>query len=85
MAPGVEEVPERPLSPLSLVRWAAAEKARAVAARFPQALVIGADTEVVLRGRALGKPRDRNDARRMLRELSGRTHLVYTALHVING
>jgi septum formation protein len=72
------------MKPLALVRWAAAEKARAVAVRFPSALVVGADTEVVLLGAALGKPRDREDARQMLRQLSGRTHLVYTALHVIN-
>jgi septum formation protein len=85
VASGVDEVPARPLRPLALVRWAAAEKARAVAARFPRDLIIGADTEVVLMGRALGKPRDRDDARRMLRELSGRTHLVYTAVHVIDG
>lgn len=78
-------MPDQPLRPLSLVRWAAAAKARVVAARFPRAVVIGADTEVVLLGRALGKPRDHNDARRMLRDLAGRTHLVYTALHVIDG
>jgi septum formation protein len=44
--------------------------------------VLGADTAVVLDGRILGKPRDRDDAVRMLGELSGRTHAVLTAVAV---
>lgn len=43
---------------------------------------IGADTEVVLGGQALGKPRDAADARRMLRSLSGREHQVMTGVAV---
>lgn len=44
--------------------------------------VIGADTIVVMDGEVLGKPADRDDARRMLRLLSGRTHTVYTGVCV---
>lgn len=46
------------------------------------ALVIAADTEVFLDGRVLGKPRDLDDARAMLRSLSGRAHKVYSGLAV---
>ena len=59
-------------------------KASAVAAD-DGALVIGSDTIVVIDDGVLGKPRDRDDARRMLRMLSGRTHTVYTAVAVRRG
>ena len=48
-------------------------------------LVIGADTIVALDGVIYGKPKDRQDAIRMLKNLSGRTHQVYTGVTVING
>ena len=50
-----------------------------------EALVIGADTLVVLDGQALGKPTDRDDARRMLRALSGRRHEAVTGVAVGRG
>jgi septum formation protein len=59
----------------------AAEKARAV----PGETVLGADTAVVLDGEILGKPRDAEDARRMLRALSGRRHEVVTGVCVRRG
>ena len=57
-------------------------RAKAVAVRevAPDALVVAADTLVVLEGAALGKPRDRADARRMLSALAGRTHDVVTGV-----
>ena len=60
-------------------------KARAVAAGLDRApaVILGADTEVVLDGRLLGKPRDPVDAARMLRELRGREHEVITGLAVV--
>lgn len=61
----------------------ATEKGLAVAARHPDALVIAADTIVVVDGEIFGKPADRADARRMLRVLSGRTHVVRTAVAVV--
>ena len=60
----------------------ARSKADAIAAREPGAVVIGADTIVVLDGDILGKPNDELDAARMLRRLSGRTHAVHTAVAV---
>ena len=61
----------------------ATEKGLAVAARHPDALVIAADTIVVVDGDIFGKPADRADACRMLRVLSGRTHVVHTAVAVV--
>jgi septum formation protein len=58
----------------------AREKGRVVGARYPDALIISADTIVVIDGQVLGKPRDAADATRMLRTLSGRTHVVFTAV-----
>ncbi len=60
----------------------AREKAASIALREPSALVIAADTIVVIDGQVLGKPRDNPDAARMLRMLSGRTHQVRTAIAV---
>jgi septum formation protein len=76
-------IPERQRrgeSPRKFAERLAREKARAIFARNPRRLVLGADTIVLVRGRVLGKPRDRADARRMLRLLSGRTHQVTTAV-----
>jgi septum formation protein len=63
-------------TPESYARRVAADKAAAV----PGELVLGADTVVVLGHEILGKPRDAEDARRMLRALSGRVHRVLTAV-----
>jgi len=57
----------------------ARDKARAVSSRYPDAIVVGADTIVVCENQILEKPADANDARRMLATLSGRTHTVVTA------
>jgi septum formation protein len=57
-------------------------KAHTIAAREPGAVVIAADTIVVVDGDVLGKPRGEEDARAMLQRLSGRTHTVLTAIAV---
>ena len=59
-------------------------KAAAIGAEKDQ-IVIGADTVVVLGGQVLGKPRDAEDAIRMLHSLSGKTHQVMTGVCVIKG
>lgn len=53
---------------------------RAVGARDPHALVLGADTEVVVDDKVFGKPRDADDAAAMLRALSGHTHAVISCV-----
>ena len=60
----------------------AREKATAIAAREADAVVVAADTIVVVDGDILGKPRDEADAAVMLRRLSGRAHVVLTAVAV---
>ena len=69
--------------PLAHAERLAREKGTAVAARYPEALTIAADTIVVIDEQVLGKPRDVADATRMLRQLSGRTHTVFTAVAVV--
>jgi septum formation protein len=65
------------------VRALALEKARRIAARRPGALVIGADTVVVIRGERLGKPKDEAEALDMLRRLHGRAHEVWTGVAAV--
>lgn len=60
----------------------AKKKAEAVAARYPEALVIAADTGVFRDGRAYGKPDDLEEAKRFLAALSGGWHSVFTGLVV---
>jgi septum formation protein len=67
------------------VRALALDKARRIAARRPDAVVIGADTVVVARDVRLGKPRDADEALTMLRRLHGRTHEVWTGVAVVRG
>lgn len=67
-------------SPFDAAERLAREKAAAAGAGADGALVVAADTLVVLDGQALGKPRDRADARRMLSALAGRTHDVVTGV-----
>jgi septum formation protein len=68
--------------PREMVKHNAALKADWVAARYPEATVIGADTTVFIDRTVLNKPRDGAEARAMLRMLSGRTHTVFTGLAV---
>ena len=71
--------------PAALVEKLASAKAAtaAAAARQPDAVVLGCDTVVDLDGQVLGKPADRSEAERMLRALSGRSHLVHTGVCAI--
>jgi septum formation protein len=68
--------------PRAMVAHNAALKAEWVAARHPEAIVLGADTTVFIGRTVLNKPRDAAGARAMLRMLAGRTHTVFTGLAV---
>ena len=74
-------------SPRALVLRLAEEKGRSVAARLPldepPAVVLSADTGVVLDRRVLGKPKDPDEARSMLRSLRGRVHEVMTSVFIL--
>ena len=70
-------------SPDALVMENACRKAAAVAALHPGRMVLGSDTVVCVDGQVLGKPKDEEDAFRMLHSLSGREHQVYTGVCLI--
>lgn len=79
-----EEVIAPGTPPQDAVQQLAAQKAAAAAKDCPGDTVIGADTVVTLDGGILGKPRDKEDAARMLRQLSGKTHEVYTGVCILH-
>ena len=79
---GTEELKEASMPPQELCLHNAAAKAEAVFREHPDSTVIGADTLVFLEGFPLGKPEDEEEARSMLRKLSGRTHHVCTAVAI---
>lgn len=76
----VDENEDRDHDPRTLVSGNAALKADAVSHLHPQAWVLGADTTVFVDDTVLNKPRDQEEARQMLRDLSGRAHSVFTGL-----
>jgi MAF protein len=78
----VDERLEGSFHPADYVKRLAMRKAGAVAERFPDDFVIGADTIVVLDSQILGKPGNRDEARNMLTRLSGKTHSVYTGVSI---
>lgn len=77
---GFDESTLAETDPVRFAVAAAVAKAREVGERFPGSLVIAADTIVSVDGEIFGKPKDRGDARSMLRRLSGRDQLVITGL-----
>lgn len=79
-----ERLPEG-IRPEEVPVYLAQIKAQAVAAEHPDDVVIGADTVVILDAEVLGKPRDKDDAVRMLRALSGKTHTVITGCAILQG
>jgi len=79
------EIDERYLPgepPIAHAERLAREKCAVIAARVPEAVVIAADTIVVIDDLVLGKPQDDGEAASMLRRLAGRTHTVFTAVAV---
>ncbi|MCL2195061.1 MAG: Maf family protein [Oscillospiraceae bacterium] len=79
-APDIDETIAPGVRPKDAARELACQKAAAVAALYPGACVIAADTIVVVDGEILGKPADEADAARMLRQLSEREHTVITGV-----
>jgi septum formation protein len=69
-------------SPKQHVRRLAQEKAQLIAQKYPRAWVLGADTIVVIDGLILGKPKNKTQAKEMLKKLSGREHKVFTGFAV---
>ncbi len=69
--------------PDDYVKRLAREKAEAVAGNYENALILGADTIVVIDNKIIGKPKDLDDARKMLRMLSGKRHEVLTGIAIV--
>ncbi|MGB7434811.1 MAG: Maf family protein [Candidatus Acidiferrum sp.] len=84
LSSAVDETPYPNETPQQLVQRLANAKAELVAARaVAPAILVAADTVVVLDGQILGKPRSTDDARRMLQLFSGRTHSVITGVSLV--
>ncbi len=81
---GASETMPGPVSPKEHVVEISRRKAHAVAPRYRQELVLGADTVVVLGDDIIEKPVDSEDAARMLERLSGETHRVFTGITLID-
>jgi len=80
----IDETPVGGESPEDFVRRMAVSKAQMIHAQHPQDIVLGSDTAVVLHGRILGKPDNREHAIEMLLSLSGREHRVLTGVAVVH-
>ncbi len=77
-----ENVPTLP--PIDMALYLAKTKAKDIYMKYPDQIVIGADTIVIIEGKVLGKPKNRDDAYQMLQLLSGKTHEVVTAYYLID-
>ncbi|MBG9566233.1 Maf family protein [Brevibacillus agri] len=84
MTSDVDETTAPGLSPAQVVEELSLRKAKEVAARLTEGVVLGSDTIVVLDGHILGKPADEADAFRMLSMLQGREHTVYSGVALID-
>ncbi|NLB61152.1 MAG: septum formation protein Maf [Clostridiales bacterium] len=71
------------VAPNDYVKLLAQRKAHDIAIKHKNACVIGSDTIVVLNNEIIGKPKDIQDAKAILKKLSGKTHTVYTGVCVI--
>jgi septum formation protein len=80
--PDIDENAREGETPADYVKRLALEKAEAVAAEYPDEIILAADTTVVINDRIIGKPTDLADARKMLEMLSGSWHEVLTGIAV---
>ncbi|GBD86711.1 maf-like protein YhdE [bacterium BMS3Abin03] len=71
-------------TPVHCVKRLAEEKMQKARERINEGIIITADTIVVLKGKVIGKPKNKNEAKKYLKELSGNIHAVYTGFSVYN-
>ena len=81
----IPEVPRANETPVDFAKRMAQEKAQTVQTQFPGRVILAADTVVAIENEILGKPMNLDDAARMLRMLSGRSHQVITAVCLTSG
>lgn len=79
-----EEDMELALTPHQLAIFLSSEKAKTISVKYPNAIVIAADTFIVFKGRLLGKPHTYGEAVRMLTLLNGKQHSVITGFTIID-
>lgn len=79
-----EELKIKHFSPKEFVEHLALEKAKSSIAQNPNSIILAADTTVDLNGKIIVKPNDIEDAKRMLKKLSGQKHSVYTSYIIID-
>lgn len=82
--PNFEETPTS-LGPVEECLFFAEQKAKSILDKHPHAFLLSSDTLIACDGRKLGKPMDAEDAVRILKTLSGKTHEVHTAVCLIGG
>ena len=80
----IDEAGKKGESPPGMVKRLSKEKMSKALEKIDDGVIITADTIVVIDNKILGKPRDKKDAERILKKLSGRTHIVYTGFSVFN-
>lgn len=81
----INETPHENETPVMYVERMALEKARTVAERHPDNVVLGSDTSVIFNDHILGKPLNTAEAMAMLKSLSGQTHYVLSAVALVCG
>jgi septum formation protein len=79
-----EETLDHTVNPHNLAKRLSLEKARAVAGKYKDALIIAADTFIVFKGKLLGKPHTPEEARNMLTMLNGKSHSVITGYTILD-
>lgn len=83
-SPNVNESINLDLSPQDIVMTLSLRKANSALNTYPNSVIIGSDTIVVSGGKVLGKPDNEEDAKQMLKQLSGQVHSVYTGVTIID-
>ncbi len=83
-SPLYEEENLEELSPYEEARRFALEKAKSIAAQYPKHLILGSDTLIEFRGQKIGKPKDANDAEKILETLQGQSHDILTSTVIWN-
>ena len=85
VVPDIDEsvFPSERVSPCEYAKRLALAKAKNVAAKFPESLVIGADTVVDYKGKIIGKPADAKQAEQITRKLFSKPHKVITAVAIV--
>ena len=79
-----EEDLSLPLPPRALARYLSQEKAKAIAGKYKNAIIIAADTFIVFKKHIFGKPHTAKEAERMLRTLNGKKHAVITGFTLLD-